>query len=62
MMREWGGRARQHWKDDVFQKDLRKLVFAETANFSGRAFLMPIVAAAGSDDSRLRRSAVSDSR
>jgi hypothetical protein len=35
MIREWGVKADEYWKDDVFQKDLReKQVFARLENSS----------------------------
>jgi transcription-repair coupling factor (superfamily II helicase) len=45
MLRDWGGRARQRWSDDAFQKDLNdKLVFADNGEmFAGAPYLMPIV-------------------
>jgi transcription-repair coupling factor (superfamily II helicase) len=45
MLCEWAGRARQHWSDEGFQKDLNdKLVFAENGElFPGAGYLMPIV-------------------
>ena len=45
MLREWGGRARQHWTDDSCQKDLNeKLVFADNGElFPGVSYLMPLV-------------------
>ena len=43
MIREWGVKADEYWKDDVFQKDLReKQVFAEAGEFfPGITFLLP---------------------
>ncbi|HEY2380679.1 MAG TPA: transcription-repair coupling factor [Terriglobia bacterium] len=45
MLRDWGGRARQHWPDEDFQKDLNeKLVFADNGElFPGASYLMPLV-------------------
>src|SRR5205809_7314574 len=45
MLRDWGGRARQRWSEDIFQKDLNeKLVFADNGEFfPGAPYLMPIV-------------------
>ncbi len=45
MLRDWGGRARQRWSDDRFEKDLNeKLVFADNSElFPGAFCLMPIV-------------------
>src|SRR5262249_15495287 len=45
MLRDWGGRARQRWSDDDYQKDLNeKLVFADNGElFPGAGYLMPIV-------------------
>src|SRR5262245_66487249 len=45
MVREWGGRARQRWTDESYQKDMNeKLVFADNGEmFPGALFLMPIV-------------------
>jgi transcription-repair coupling factor (superfamily II helicase) len=45
MLRDWGGRARQRWTDDAFQKDLNeKLVFADNGElFPGASYLMPLV-------------------
>ena len=44
MLRDWGGRSRQHWTDDAFQKDLNeKLVFADNGElFPGASYLMPL--------------------
>jgi transcription-repair coupling factor (superfamily II helicase) len=44
MIREWGERARQHWNQDAFQKDLsEKIVFAESGEFfPGATFLLPV--------------------
>jgi transcription-repair coupling factor (superfamily II helicase) len=45
MLRTWGGRARERWRDEAFEKDLNeKLVFADNGEFfSGAPYLMPIV-------------------
>jgi transcription-repair coupling factor (superfamily II helicase) len=45
MLRDWGGRARQHWLDEAFQKDLNeKLVFADNGElFPGASYVMPVV-------------------
>ena len=45
MLRAWSGRAREHWKDELFEKDLNeKLVFADNGEFfTGAPYLMPIV-------------------
>src|SRR5437867_951465 len=45
MLREWGGRARQRWNDDRYQKDLHeKLVFADNGElFPGALSVMPVV-------------------
>ena len=45
MLREWGGRARQRWSDEAFEKDLNeKLVFADNGEFfPGAPFLIPMV-------------------
>ena len=45
MLRAWSGRAREHWKDEVYEKDLNeKLVFADNGEFfTGAPYLMPIV-------------------
>src|SRR5215471_13396228 len=45
MLRDWGGRARQHWPEEAFQKDLNeKLVFADNGElFPGASYVMPIV-------------------
>jgi len=45
MLRQWGGRARQRWSQDPFEKDLNeKLVFADNGElFNGAPFLIPIV-------------------
>ena len=45
MLREWGGRARQRWGDEQFQKDLNdKLVFADNGElFPGASYLIPLV-------------------
>jgi transcription-repair coupling factor (superfamily II helicase) len=45
MLRDWGARARQHWPDEAFQKDLNeKLVFADNGElFAGASYVMPIV-------------------
>ena len=44
MIREWGEKARQHWNEDVFQKDLsEKIVFSESGEFfPGATFLLPL--------------------
>src|SRR5207244_2183932 len=45
MLRTWGGRARERWQDESFEKDLNeKLVFADNGEFfPGAPYLMPIV-------------------
>ena len=45
MLKQWAGRARQRWPEDVFAKDLNdKLVFADNGEFfAGAPFLIPIV-------------------
>jgi transcription-repair coupling factor (superfamily II helicase) len=45
MLRAWGARAREQWKDEQFEKDLNeKLVFADNGEFFTAApYLMPIV-------------------
>src|SRR5437870_5084469 len=45
MLRTWGGRARERWRDEAFEKDLNeKLVFADNGEFfPGAPYLMPIV-------------------
>src|SRR4029077_6412391 len=45
MLRAWAGRAREHWTDENFEKDLNeKLVFADNGEFfAGASYLMPIV-------------------
>src|SRR6516225_8883842 len=45
MLRDWGGRARQRWSDETYQKDMNeKLVFADNGEFfPGASYLMPIV-------------------
>lgn len=44
MIREWAGKAEAHWRDDVFQRELReKLVFAQAGEFfPGITFLLPV--------------------
>src|SRR5437667_9331349 len=45
MLRAWSARAREQWKDELFEKDLNeKLVFADNGEFfTGAPYLMPIV-------------------
>lgn len=45
MLRQWGGRARQRWSEEIFEKDLNeKLVFADNGEFFiGAPFVMPLV-------------------
>jgi transcription-repair coupling factor (superfamily II helicase) len=45
MLRAWGGRARERWRDESFEKDLNeKLVFADNGEvFPGAPYWMPIV-------------------
>src|SRR5215831_15598753 len=45
MLRVWGGRARERWGDEAFQKDLNeKLVFADNGElFPGASYVMPVV-------------------
>jgi transcription-repair coupling factor (superfamily II helicase) len=45
MLRDWGGRARQRWPEEGFEKDLNeKLVFADNGElFNGASFLLPLV-------------------
>jgi transcription-repair coupling factor (superfamily II helicase) len=45
MLRQWAGRARQHWPDESFERDLNdKLAFADNAElFPGASFLVPLV-------------------
>src|SRR5438132_1443810 len=45
MLRSWGGRARQRWSEEIYQKDLNdKLVFADNGEFfAGAPYLMSIV-------------------
>jgi transcription-repair coupling factor (superfamily II helicase) len=44
MLREWSTRARQHWPEESFQKDLsEKLAFSEAGEyFPGASFLIPL--------------------
>src|SRR5256885_448903 len=45
MLRDWGARARERWRDEAFEKDLNdKLVFADNGElFTGVAYLVSIV-------------------
>jgi len=60
MLREWGGRARQRWNDELYQKDLNeKLVFADNGElFPGATYLMPVVQPMESTASRRRQTFV----